>query len=255
MKTDYRDKILEALFQNYNITLEALFDYADAHQDAILDMDSIFNLETEEDARCFLVIPRLLDPRRAEAIIAAFREEEKESSFVAIEEPNTEQYALPLIAGFAYNPLFFNMAIDWCVRMGRNVDVEIKPNKPVQEIGRDPFFWKYLGYLNMPEAAGGEDVTPIGFFTINDDEQNIHGELRVIERDGGAEFIFRFAEYTEKPPYFIAVRGIGSKEIKLNHIRANNSSKNELSITSGKVSLFNSENELEYARIPEGSND
>jgi hypothetical protein len=161
---------------------------------------------------------------------------------------------LPLVAGFAYNPLFFSMAIDWCERMAEHQsDKRLKttnllfPKKPV------PMKRKYLGTLNRLEAAGGEDVTPIGLYTINDDEQDIHGKLRIVERDDGdAEFIFRFTEYTEKPPYFIAIRPIGGKEIILNHIRANNSSKKELSITSGKVSLFNLKDKFEYERIPAG---
>lgn len=109
-----RADFLDDLLLNNRITLKDLNDCMRAKRLEITEMENIFDLKTEEDARRCAALPRLLFPQEADAITAYFRQEEEDNPVMKIPEPSVEEYKVLLAASFVYNRAFFAMAWNWC---------------------------------------------------------------------------------------------------------------------------------------------
>ena len=105
---------LDSLMLSHHISLKMIYDCAAARYEDLAGMERVLDPQTEEDARCFLALPRLLEPRDAGAIIACFREQYKGTWLADVAEPPLAEYALPVISAFVYNTAFFAMAWKKC---------------------------------------------------------------------------------------------------------------------------------------------
>jgi hypothetical protein len=229
---------LNTLRLENRVTFKAIYACEREHRDEIQSMDTIFRLESEEDMRRCLAIPQILDPENADTLVDYFCSKHRDNQFISAAKSHPAGYKVLLLTAFIFNPSFFAMAWNWCslyrheVRMQMLREQEARKGfAAVRETPRPGVI--YLGKPNMREAASGTRVSYSGHWTINQD--NMQGELWMADREGGVEFIFKFAEYADAPPYYISVQGSGQQEpIHLNRIKMNRPG--ELSITSGKIS-------------------
>lgn len=249
MRPDYNaegDGLLDTLLLQHHISLKMVCDCAASRYNELKKMEHIFDLKTEEDVRRFLMLPRILDPHGADDLISYFREEKRASWIAGVAEPDlydgTENYALLLITAFIYNTAFFAMAWNWCALVREEVRLRMVREQEQRERftvvrGSPRSKGIDLGKPNMQEAASGTRVSVSGHWGREKLlEENIDGELWRLVREGGVEFVFKFAEYADKPPYYILVQESGHQEpIRLDRIKTNRPGK-ELSITSGKIS-------------------
>ena len=129
--TDYNEQTsLDTLLLRHHVTLTAVYDCAVAQLDNLNNMEHIFDLENEKDAKLLVTIPVLLfTNKEAKSIIDYFKNEERENKLLQSAKPDLEKYKVLLLSAFVYNPSFFSMAWNWCAYIQEKVRKQQgKPN-------------------------------------------------------------------------------------------------------------------------------
>jgi len=252
MKSDAQEvDFFDTLFSRCQITRKNIVDCANARYDEIINMEHIFDLKDEEDFRCCLTIPFLLDPLAAEEIITYFRDEERDRPFAKTAEPDIEKYRLLLVSAFFFNTSFFAMAWNWCALIRQELQLQMlrdqREEKPSPKFKR-----RFPGNVNikirgdrryiLQAAAGTGVMQDIGDWLVDIDDELL-GRLWVNVTAGEARFLFKFETYSETPPCSLLVKcktGDGKEYsgILLKEIERNNPENEELIIMSDIIPGF-----------------
>jgi len=229
---------LDTLLLRNNITIKDLADCSNGCYDELMDMERIFDLESEDDFSCCLTIPYLLDPLAAKEICAYFRDEEKGHPFVNSAAPDLEKYRLPLVSAFVFNPSFFAMAWNWCALIRQELQLMMKG-----KIARFPGVSSpgvEKPHFILQAASGTGSILEIDFGAVR--ENNPDGRLWIRAKAGKVRFFFRFASYHESPPCHLMVKCRTNKDGKeysvLLNEELNNRENKELIIRSGNIPDF-----------------
>ncbi|MDR2303181.1 MAG: hypothetical protein LBE10_01150 [Treponema sp.] len=186
---------LDSLLLRFHITLKDIADCDSVHHGEIENMESIFDIESAEDARCILTVPRLLDPLAADDIIAYLRDEEKGNPAMETAEDDFETYKILLAAAFVFNPAFFAAAWNWCAAVRQELQKQKKGSveivifgEPYFESGGDPF-------IEYQAASGAEPV----WRDFGEYKAPHLGLIKVFCLDTGTFHYFMFTFYPEAP--------------------------------------------------------
>ena len=243
---------LDTLLLRNNITIKDLADQSNERYGELMDMERIFDLETESDFACCLTIPLLLDPLAAQKIIEYFREEEHDSLFSKTAQPDIEKYRLLLVSAFVFNPAFFAMAWNWCAFIRQELQLQLQLQSQLQ-IKKENFkIFKYkpnvlVSVKNVRQqlhaASGKGQIQNIGNWPIDVDNE-LFGYLTLNVISGAVRFKFKFAAYFDEPPCFVEVKckskeGNEYSNVIINQIERNSSENQELIIISDVLPNFN----------------
>ena len=234
-------EIIDDLLSEHHISLRAVYEAAEKHEEDIKNIDRIFELKSEDDKKLCLGVLRLLAGEKAEEVCNYFCNKYLiENNLDDIFYAKNKVY---IIAAFINNPSFLTMSINICgyikteLTISAESKADIEQTAMEREIGPVDF---YIDRIDLKTASTSDEILK-NIWNRSLDEKNIKGELFIDASDyegrGRVQFTFIFAEYTPAPPFYLTIRYktiSDNKEHKaeLFRIAANDSENRELIIES-----------------------
>jgi hypothetical protein len=186
---------LDSLLLRFRITLKDIADCDSSHHGEIEDMECIFDIESAEDARRILTVPRLLDPLAADEIIAYLRDEEKENPAMETAEGDFETYKILLSAAFVFNRAFFAAAWNWCAAVRQELQKQKKRPFEIVIFGKQRFQSSETPFIEYKAASGAEPV----WRDFGEYNAPHLGLIKVFCLDTGSVRYLMFTFYPEDP--------------------------------------------------------
>jgi len=225
-----QDEFIDQLLLKNNISLRAVYRFADEHIKELEQAENIFDLKEERDKKLCIALFRLMAGKYADDISKNFCER-YDISDSSIDDIFFEKNKLFLIAAFIYNPSFFAMSWNLCGIISSQIASRAETHVTVFQFQRK---------VHAFAASGADDIMkPIWSEDINQD--GINGKLWIDANNkdnaGMVQFCFLFGEYRPEPPYFMRIHyttnidNIGHTAELIN-IAVNNDADKELIIAS-----------------------
>jgi hypothetical protein len=235
---------LDTLRCENRITFRALYDCERDHQDEIKGMESIFHLQTKEDARYCLTLPKLLDPENADALIDYVRSRHRDRFVFHDAAPDVEGCKIPLLAAFVFNPPFFAMAWNWCALYRRELHRKLWLRETAEKSrsANSPVRPRQRVQYDMA-ASGTGVIRDIGGWLI-DADTTLLGRLWINNTAGSIRFLFRFDVYSPAPPCYLVIKcrtnrdGKEYPSIAIREMWLNNPDEGDLIIASSIIPGF-----------------
>ncbi|GHV05965.1 hypothetical protein FACS189485_13750 [Spirochaetia bacterium] len=183
---------LDSLLLRFHVTLKDIAECDSNHHGEIEDMERIFNLETAEDVRRLLTVPRLLDPLAADDIIEYLREEEKNNPAIKTAEGDFEVYKKLLAAAFVFNPVFFATAWNWCASVRQELQKQKRPPFEIVVFGERAFHSYENPFIEYKAASGAGSV----WMDFGEYQAPHLGLIKVFCLDAGS---YRYLMFTFSP--------------------------------------------------------
>jgi len=156
-----QDEFIDQLLLNNNISLRAIYKYADEHMKELEQAENIFDLKEEKDEKFCLALFRLMAGKYAADISKSFCERYNITDS-SVDDIFFEKNKLFLIAAFIYNPSFFAMSWNLCgiIRSQLAYQAEMQEDVREPETGESSDRIEYIAA--SPEGPGFKEFgTPL----------------------------------------------------------------------------------------------
>lgn len=202
------DEFIDHLLLKHNISLRAIYKFADKHMKELEQAENIFDLKEEKDKKLCFALFRLMAGKYASAVIESFCESYNiTDSF--LDDLFFEEHKLFLIAAFIYNPSFFTMSWNLCGIIRSQLAYRAEALKEAQKPQTGAVIVVIFQRNIKAFMASSADKILREIWSEDIDQDGIQGKLRILANNkddsGMVQFRFKFKEYHSEPPYYLRV--------------------------------------------------